>query len=225
MSKSENHYSPALEFILLCWQRAPRKSWDRLNHAMYGATRIAIHSGMRFEPEDFAVLAAQTRSHRWIMNAGEGLYSEACGAERGTENLSAAIAMEASYFPRPAFIWAEEVKTPSRLSVGSRFTWQGLRVKVTSIHKDSLVACSYKDANEGEIDRRFNISLEALAAKRKDYDSRRKAIEKQIAECPNREAVKSLRAELVKGSTLDDFRPFDIELIQASLRAKEEAAK
>jgi hypothetical protein len=140
--------SPALAHVLHVWNHAPHKSNARFNGALYSALKNAIASGMEFHPDDLRWLAKENRLDWWLTDGGEGLYALACGSERGSENTSAALAFE-KHLGRPAYLWAEETKTPARLHRGSQFTWQGHRVRVTSFNDDdqSLTACSYKSTS------------------------------------------------------------------------------
>lgn len=161
---SPEEMSPALQFVMKCWEHATHKSWTKLNTAMYRTVVTAIMSDMRFDAEDFAKMP---RRQYWITQGGEGLYSLACGSDHGSANNSAAIAMETSYFQRKAFLWSDDGTTPNRLYVGAYMKWDGRTVFVTSMSADSLVACSYKDRSNGKIDKRYTITREAMLAERK----------------------------------------------------------
>ena len=136
MSKKQ---SPALHFLLHAWDSIPGGSYQRLNHGMYNALRTAIESGMRFDEGDILKLPG---TGRWITDGGEGLHGLACGDKRGSENISAAIALE-KWLGRPGVLWAESTKKATRLHVGEIFTWKGMIVTVTSMASDALVACTY----------------------------------------------------------------------------------
>lgn len=61
------------------------------------------------------------------------------------------------YLGREPFIWAEETRTAKRLHIGSRLTWKGVLVTVTSFNDadKTLTACSYKrekDRERGDLD-------------------------------------------------------------------------
>ena len=134
--------SPALTCIQAAYESMPYGiSTERYRHGMWKVLEAAVTSGMRFEPDDFAKMKNPAL---WCGRSGndEVLYGLACGADRNTENTSAAIAME-KWFERPAVLWAEKTKTPERLYVGSKFTWDGRVVQITSMRDDSLVACTY----------------------------------------------------------------------------------
>ena len=137
--------SAALAHVQHVWRNAPDKSWQRFKSALHMALKNSLTSGMVFHPDDLRRMAKENRLGRWLTDGGEWLYALACGSERGSENTSAAIAFE-KHLGRPAYLWAEETKTPGRLHVGSRFTWQGHYVTVTSFAADgqSLTACAYK---------------------------------------------------------------------------------
>lgn len=140
--------SPALQFITHAWDSIPHSSWQRLNSGMYSALSNAVGSGMKFAPNDLKTIANDFRSHYW-MGDGEGLYAAACGGKRGDYNLSAAIAFETKWGRKP-WLWSEDSKTPKRLHVGERFTWQGHFVTITSFDdaKQSITACTYKERDD-----------------------------------------------------------------------------
>lgn len=146
--------SPALAHVQHVWDNAMRGSFQRLNGAMHSALRNAVNGGMTFEPDDFRIMAKEIRLGCWIGEGGiDAMYSRACGGERGTDNPSAVAAIE-KYLGRKPFIWAEETKTATRLHVGSRFTWKGELVTVTSFNDEAgtLTAVTYK--REKDNDRR-----------------------------------------------------------------------
>jgi hypothetical protein len=153
--------SPVLDLLDTVWNHwggATRHSWDRVNHSMHHALCLAIGSGMRFGPDDFAEIERRYRFGYWGHEDpggfAEGFYTLA--VVEG--NLSAARAFE-KWKGRPPFIW-DAVLLPraghytksggwrevARLTVRSEFAWQGQRVKVTSFAADGryLVACSYR---------------------------------------------------------------------------------
>src|SRR6202035_4791775 len=131
MAKTKRQ-SPALAHVQHVWDNVSNKSWQRFNGALWSALNNAVKSGMTFGKEDFGYMAEHFRMGRWIGESGvETCYSNACGGERGTDNPSAVQAIE-HYRKRKPFLWAEETKTATRLHVGSRFTWKGEFVTVTS---------------------------------------------------------------------------------------------
>lgn len=115
---------------------------------MRSALSNAVGSGMKFAPNDLKTIAKNFRSSYW-MGDGEGLYGAACGGERGDYNLSAAIAFE-TWWGRKPWLWSENSKTPKRLHVGERFTWQGHFLTITSFDdaKQTLTACTYKKRDD-----------------------------------------------------------------------------
>lgn len=150
-TKKSKGKSPGLAHVSHVWENVSTKSWQRFDGALSSALRNAVRSGMTFGLNDFRYMADKLRMSRWIGEI-DRIYSIACGSDRGKENPSAVAAIE-HYLKREPFIWAEEVKTPGRLHVGSDFTWNGERVTVTSFDDKakSLTACSYK-ANDGNED-------------------------------------------------------------------------
>ncbi len=151
-------------------------SWTRLNGALRSTMENLISAGVHFELNDVAKALCCQDSSYW--SATEQWYSSACGSEHsdGGGNLSAALSLE-KYLGRDPFIWAERTKTPSRLCVGSQFTWKGERVTVTSFDdkKKTLTACSYvrDDDRRGEQqvgDRCYVMSDYRILEARKDYE-------------------------------------------------------
>lgn len=125
------------------YDKSPGRSWRRLNAALGSALDAAITAHLSFEEGDFRAIYSDMNGGYWMGNGSGG----ACG-ER-FYNLAvlvghtpACISFE-SYAGRPPILWPEEVKTPERLTIGSRFTWEGLSVEVTSLTSKQLVACSY----------------------------------------------------------------------------------
>lgn len=135
----------AYRTVKMIYDYSPGRSWQRLNGALFQTLNAAITAHLSFEPGDFAALRADMNGHYWMGNSvgsvcGESFYIHAVG----TRHTPACISFE-QYAERPAAIWAEDVKTPERLCIGSRFTWNGIKVTVTNMRTDHLIACSYKD--------------------------------------------------------------------------------
>lgn len=140
--------SAALTYVQLVWTKTRiRGSFQRLNTAMFHALKSAIEADLEFNVGD---LGKMPGIGRWLGGGDETLYKLACGAERGIQNVSAALAFE-KYFGRLPWLWAEETKSPGRLYIGSQFTWAGEFVTVTSFNDDkaTLIACTYTD-NEAD---------------------------------------------------------------------------
>jgi hypothetical protein len=133
-------------------------SWERLNHAMQDALRLAIGAGLKFEPGDWGRIASSFGFDRWIGAEGEERFY-ALAVQVG--NMSAVKAMEDAWGRRP-FI-ADRVKPGRalhgylhgndltkrkrcRLAVGFEFQWETTEVTVTSFAPDDsyLTACSYR---------------------------------------------------------------------------------
>jgi len=141
-------------------------------------------------------------------------------------HTTACISFE-HYAGRPAALWSESVKTPERLSIGSRFTWQGAFLTVTSMRRDHLVACTYKPGSEyhsdlrvGDIDR---IGDEAeLAAARKQADAVRRLALKEIASTENPRALSEVEQTLAC-TPRGTYRHFDIEDFRKAIAKRREA--
>jgi len=86
--------SPAYSLMAHVWQcslEATGHSWERLNHAMHDALKLAINAGMIFESDDFGRIMAGFRGGYWILDGG-GEWCYALAVRTG--NLSAARAFE-----------------------------------------------------------------------------------------------------------------------------------
>jgi hypothetical protein len=176
--------SPAMTLLQTVWDNANAAighSWERLNHAMHNALKLAIGSGFPFTVADFRALY-RFSYERWIGQPKEWCYSVAV-----SENNTAAAQAYEEWVGREPLI-ADGV-TPAetagyahltgerqreRLHVGCRFVWQGERVWVTSFAADgSAVACSYWDADRRKVARRYRITREAILAERAERKERK----------------------------------------------------
>ncbi|MCK4624345.1 MAG: hypothetical protein KAV00_03470 [Phycisphaerae bacterium] len=179
--------SPAIQLLDIVWKNSVAVtgfSWDRLNRSMASALSLAIDSGMRFDPGDFAAILKKYRMNRWCgMDGGlaEGFYMLAVV----TDNISAAQSFEA-WKGRKPFIadgvdppeWQHRVprawlRKRGRLAVGFTFGWNGEMVTVTTFAKDGshLVACSYhpqteKDPYANKIKHRYKITIKDIREER-----------------------------------------------------------
>lgn len=128
----ESKESPAYALLTHVWRETEGGSWERLNGGMSAALRLAISTGMRFNPDDFQRFSEDFRSGRWIGDS-EWCYSAACGSDRGDHggNPSAVQAYE-KYRGRKPFIVLKEAPRyhygskksdgpKVRLSVGETF--------------------------------------------------------------------------------------------------------
>ncbi len=136
-------HGEAYNAVRLIYDHSPGRSWRRLNSALQDALTAAITAHLSFLPNDFSAIAKDMRGGYWMGDGagsahGERYYNFAVNAG----HTAACIAFE-KYAGRPAALWSEDVKTPERLRIGSEFTWQGLKVTVTSMKTDHLVACTY----------------------------------------------------------------------------------
>ena len=173
--------SPVRQLLATVWNHSLKgtgHSWERLNHSMYAAMKLAINAGMRFEPGDFAAAMNEFRASYWFgETGGEALYSLAVQ----TGNLSAAQDFE-TWQGRPPFI-ADDVdpgcnrsfahvtgsRKRGRLAVGFSFPWQGHNVAVTSFSSDGryLTACAYAKGDRRKVTRRFKITIAGIRADRR----------------------------------------------------------
>ena len=166
--------SPARQLIDLVWQHnreATGHSWQRLNHSMADALRLAITAGLRFDLHDFAAIYKDMRGGYWFGEPEHSFYRLAVDFD----HLSACQSFEA-WKERPPFIHAGR-----RLAVGQQVTsWiapglsnQMPRAVVTSFAADgqSLTACTYKPGtSQAKIAKRYRITIEALRARERDLE-------------------------------------------------------
>lgn len=214
-NRKEEPASDGLAIVRAAWSRLPRKSWRRLNAAMSAILFAAVRGGARFHEDDFITICAETNAGRWIGEAWEHLYALACGGERGTDNPSAAIAIE-KHRKRPAWLWPQ-TRTPSRLFVGAEILWEGERLSVTSLAADSLVACQHMNR---QVVRRVRITREAMEEVRKAADDLRKSLEKPIREAADAETLLAAMAAVKPRAR--ELRHFDIEILREAYEKRDE---
>lgn len=126
-------------------RNSPKRSFSRLNPALRSTLANCIEADLPFQLETFQRIYSELRGHYWFgdgagSSVGERFYTFACGVN----HASAQQSFE-NFAERPACLWEENAKTPERLYVDAQFTWRGHYATVTSMRKDSLVACTYKD--------------------------------------------------------------------------------
>jgi len=126
-------------------KHSPERSYKRLNPALRGTLANCIRADLPFREDTFRRIYNELRGCWWFgdgagSHVGEHFYTTACACN----HASAQQSFE-HFAGRPACLWEEQVKTTLRLHVGAQFTWHGVFVTVTSMRKDSLVACTYKD--------------------------------------------------------------------------------
>lgn len=142
-TKTQPAHGAAYEAVAHIYRNSPGRSWRRLNSALHDTLSAAITAHLPFMEHDFKAIRKDFSGGYWMGDGngsahGERYYTLAveCG------HTGACIAFE-KYAGRPAALWAEDVKTPMRLRVGSEFTWNRAVVTVTSMKTDHLVACTY----------------------------------------------------------------------------------
>ena len=136
---------PVFNTIQQMLAHSPERSYKRLNPALRCVLRDCIAADLPFQPDTFRRICDELRGGRWFGDgagscAGEHYYSLACEV-----NHASACQSFEQFAQRPGVLWEETTKTPERLHVGSRFSWKGYYVTVTSMRGDSLVACTYAD--------------------------------------------------------------------------------
>lgn len=134
----------AYEAVRHVYRESPGRSWTRLNGALSGTLMAAIEAHLSILPDDFTAICEDFRGGYWMGDGGGSHLGERFyDAAVRLGHTPACIAFE-KWAGRPPALWAEKVKTPERLRGGSEFTWEGLRVTVTSMKSEYLVACTYK---------------------------------------------------------------------------------
>lgn len=194
---AEQEFGEAYIAVRYVYDNSPRKSWSRLNGALHLTLAAAIEAHLSFLSGDFQAMRSRMAGHYWMGNSqgstcGERYYTLAVKMGHGP----ACIAFE-QYAERPAALWADDVKAPARLCIGSRFTWKGVELHVSNIKDGGLLACAYGDSPEDKLEkgciRYFENAyrrIEALkvlgsggysvrfSAEKADYDRRPKKIVK-----------------------------------------------
>jgi hypothetical protein len=163
--------SPVISLIRNVWTNAHRDSWQALNGALHAALMIAIRSGYKFEPGDFQMMARSPQhldggfnGGHWMVNE-ERFYSVACGSERGSFNLSAAISYETWQDRTPFLLSQPGVKSKLRLAVGIEFRWSdGQRYKVSSFPSGNEYLNALSLEWDDEPQRRVKITHAAIKA-------------------------------------------------------------
>lgn len=132
------------QILQLMLDNSPEASYKRLNPALRSTLGDCINADLPFKKDTFQNIYKDLRGGWWFgdgagSHIGEHFYTMAVECN----HASAQQSFEA-FAERPAVLWEEDAKTPFRLHVGARFTWHQHFVTVTSMRKDSLVACTYK---------------------------------------------------------------------------------
>ena len=141
--RTDTPHGDAYAAVRMIYDKSPGHSWRRLNGALQSTLSGAIEAHLSFLPGDFTAICNDMNGGYWMGNSrgstcGERYYSLAVKAG----HTPACISFE-HYAGRPAALWAESVKTPERLCIGSDLTWAGLRVTVTNMRPNHLIACTY----------------------------------------------------------------------------------
>jgi|GEM_PF-1815389 len=222
--KSNN--DPVIQLLDLVWEQANSEvshSWERLNHAMRGALRLAVGAGFEFAEDTLAKVAGKYRFSRWCGDSVEWIYTQAIAEG----NIAAAQSFEA-WQGRAPFI-ADDVdlgrnhhyahmassRQRERLAVGFQFNWKGKRVTVTSFAPGdsvtadgggSLTACSYKaqaaDDYSNKVEKRFTITRDDIIADRAERKER-KALVARLVKAGKNDGCKAIIAALGVKSQAD----------------------
>lgn len=181
---AKNKPSAVIQLLDLVWANANTStshSWERLNHAMQDALRLAVTSGMPFAPDDFTHIVNNYRSVYWL--DGERFYASAVA----TDNKSAFLAYERCT-SRDPFI-ADNVRSGtvdsgnhlgyvhrdrSRLAFGFEFDYAGYRPRVTSFGDNKLTAVvsEREYGHRAKVLKRFTITRDDLIRDRAERKER-----------------------------------------------------
>lgn len=160
----------AYKAVAHVYRSSPGRSWNRLNGALSETLSAAIIAHLSVLPEDFSAIYKDFNGGYWMGDGagghlGERFYTLAvkCG------HTPACISFE-KWAGRPAALWCEIVKTPERLRDGSDFTWEGIRVSITSMKSDHLIACTYKREESNGRDTLREGCLEYIDGHRREVE-------------------------------------------------------
>ena len=140
------------EIISSMLAHSPEASYKRLNPALRCCLSDCISADLPFQPDTFQKLADKCRGHWWMGDgAGSHLGEHYYGQAIQLNHVTAYQSFE-KWAGRPGVLWEDDAgSAPARLYVGKEFSWKGYYVSVTSMRKDSLVACTYhKSRNRAE---------------------------------------------------------------------------
>jgi hypothetical protein len=143
MKTQDTLYGDTYAAVRMIYYKSPGRSWQRLNSALQDALTAAITAHLSFLPDDFGAIVRDMNGGYWMgrsvgSTCGERYYTLA--VKMG--HTPACVSFE-RYADRPAALWSEDVKTPSRLCIGSDLTWNGERLHVTNMKRSELIACAY----------------------------------------------------------------------------------
>ena len=227
--------SAVIELMELVWANANRAtghSWERKNHALRGALKMAIGAGFEFAARDLDVIANDFGFGYWCGESDEWIY----GLAIQVGNMSAIHEFERWKSREPfiaenldisersgSYVHLTGKRKKERLHVGCTFMWQGHKVVVNSFAKDSAYVnvgaykkvkstngrySSYSD----KLERRFKITREELLTGRAEDRERRRLRERLEKACVNGTQAKIVRAlggqRIVRGAFLNDV-PID----------------
>lgn len=144
MKNTEHKRGDAYAAVRHVYDKSPGRSWSRLNAALQETLSGAIAGHLSFEPDDFSAIANDMHGAYWLGNGSGALGERYYTMAVRFGHTPACISFE-RYADRPPALWSEKVKSPGRLFIGEDFTWQGMRLTVTNMMSEYLVACSYGD--------------------------------------------------------------------------------
>ncbi|MFA4974375.1 MAG: hypothetical protein WC683_17350 [bacterium] len=174
-------------------------SWRTLNPALRATLSLAITTGFRFAPNDFATIYNDFDGDYWFGELRENLYAEACTSG----NLSACKSFE-NWINRRPYMWKGK-----RLFVGALLDFGSVRgATVTSFSSDdkTITACTHKPYESGKpsrIDKRVTITREELKTGELSNKEVRKALQAV------RSLTKALRIAGVYGITTQDVESWN----------------
>lgn len=231
--------SPARELLLTVWKHAGGNtphSWERLNHSMHTAMRLAIGSGMVFEKDDWDLdgfragyWVGEMESHyRLAVVVGNASAIETYEDWIGRKPLIADdVRIGRSYSDESSYTHGATSRQRERLAVGFSFTYSGETVEVTSFTAaGEAVCCSYKPRSEESWSRRkvlhrYTVTPESVKADRAERKERQRLIDVLTAAANADGAPKKLRGSIVaflNVSRPEDFLTLPVKRLQTAVK-------
>jgi hypothetical protein len=162
-----------MTLLLHVWEHCADGSWERLNHAMWHALKLAIGSGMELSRTDFDTIWGRLRGHRWVTGANsEWVYALAVTVG----NMAVCKAWEAYYGFEPyyangvrphdsqGFQHATGERQRERLAVGFEVRMDNRHWTCTAVGKDGVRFVAYGTGdNYRKVEKRLSLTREKVA--------------------------------------------------------------
>ncbi len=192
-----------LDLVYASTNDATSHSYERLNHAMRNALKLAIGAGFKFDIDDVAYILSNYRSGYWVGASDEWIYGDAIAvgntsaiaSYEAVKSREPIIADDVDLHFRNSYLHQSGARQRERLCVGATFTFRGQTLTVTSFASDSSYAnaCSYVNR---KVSKRFKVTREDIIVDRAERKERKKILAslKDVGEKEGRtaEIVKAL---------------------------------